>query len=95
MNKMLLAGAITLGLSVFFLLGAFGVGSDTAGEVLIELGVPERWSDKGSRMFSGLLLSIAIVLQVLGWKSAMDDRVVTHEEFMAAKKFVEHQEKKF
>ena len=67
MNKTLLAGAVFLGLAVYCLLGAFGVGDDTLASVLTELGVPEEYSDNGSRMLSGLLLAIAIVLQILGY----------------------------
>lgn len=91
MNKTFFAGAVVLGLSVFFLLGAFGTGSDTAGIVLIELGVPEHFSNNGSRMVSGALFAIGIVLQVLGWPSEGDGRCVSHEEFLAAKQFVEQQ----
>lgn len=84
MNKTLLAGAVFLGLAVYCLLGAFGVGDDTLASVLTELGVPEEYSDNGSRMLSGLLLAIAIVLQILGYSAASDGRVVSSEEVQAA-----------
>ncbi|MBU2952302.1 ABC transporter ATP-binding protein [Marinobacter sp. F3R08] len=85
MNKTFLAGAVFLGLAVFCLLGAFGVGDDTLAFALTELGVPEEYSDNGSRMLSGLLLAIAIILQVLGWSAAFDGRVVSHAEVQNAK----------
>lgn len=84
MNKTLLAGAVFLGLAVYCLLGAFGVGDDTLAPVLMDLGVPEEYSDNGSRMLSGLLLAIAIVLQILGYSAASDGRVVSREEVQAA-----------
>lgn len=92
MSKLYLVGAVFLGLSVYCLLGAFGVGADTAGELFIGLGVPAEFANNASRMFSGTLFAIAVVLQVLGWPSGMGGRDVSHEVFIAAKDFVERQE---
>lgn len=93
MSKIYVAGAIFLGLAVFSFLGAFGIGDDTAGLMLVELGLPEDLSNRGSRMLTGFLFFIAIFLLVTGWASAGEGRVVSHDEFMAAKSFVERQER--
>ncbi|WP_166256168.1 hypothetical protein [Marinobacter salicampi] len=92
MNKTFLAGAVLLGFAVYCLMGTFGVGGDTLGFVLIELGVPEEYSDNGSRMLSGLLFATAIVLQVMGYSVAADGRVVSTEEVQAVMKAVREAE---
>jgi|AntRauTorcE11898_2_1112593.scaffolds.fasta_scaffold06813_5 hypothetical protein len=85
MSKKAVVGAMLLGLSVFVLLGAYGLGEDSAADLFVWMGVDPAFADNASRMLGGLSAGLAAFLITWGWLDDKDGRMVSHEEFVAVK----------